>query len=76
VQTLIIVSQLTGTPGGVGTYQLNLTATQSSTTLYARDGAREKLTNDDIQQPGSSSSRNKNSLRPSFTPPSTTPPVI
>ena len=76
VQTLIIVSQIDGTPGGVGTYELNLPATQSSTTLYARDGAREKLSDNDIRQPGQSSSRNKNSARPSFTPPSTTPPVI
>jgi hypothetical protein len=76
VQTLIIVSQIDGTPGGVGTYQLNLPATQSSTTLYARDGAREKLTNDDIRAAGASSSKNKRAASSSFVPPATTPPAI
>jgi hypothetical protein len=76
VQTLIIVSQLTGTTGGVGTYQLNLPATQSSTTLFARDGAREKLTNDDIVAPGQAASKNRRAASASFTPPSTSPPVI
>lgn len=76
VQTLRIVSQLSGTAGGVGTYELNFSASQSSTTLYARDGARETLSNDDIVAAGQSASKNKNSARPSYTPPDTTPPAI
>jgi hypothetical protein len=77
VQTLRIVSQLSGTTGGVGTYQLNLSATQASTTLYARDGAREKLSNDDIiATSGLIASKNKDATKASYTPPSTTPPVI
>jgi hypothetical protein len=76
-QTLQIVSQLSGTTGGVGTYQLNLTATQASTTLYARDGAREKLSNDDIIATSSyAASKNKASANPSYTPPTTSPTVI
>jgi hypothetical protein len=77
VQTLRIVSQLSGTTGGVGTYQLNLTATQSSTTLYARDGAREKLSNDDIiASRGVRFSKNKSSAAASYVPPAPTPTVI
>lgn len=76
VQTLIIVSQLTGTTGGVGTYELNLPATQTSTTLHARDGAREKLSNDDIRAAGSAFSRNKRSASASYVPPNTQPPSI
>ena len=68
VTTLRITGQLTGTTGGAGTYSLNESATVSSTTLYGRDGGRDRLANADIRSPGQNLSAN-NGGAVTYTPP-------